>query len=90
MDSWRIKPPWLFTFSKNVTLPKGKYYIFYTSGEFSHKPNIPFTIVFTFILKTTNKEKGGDGLVFRVRVVASSDDDDAVEEMIGWVYGGFD
>ena len=49
-----------------------------------------FKEVFTFILKTIIKEKKGNDLVFRVRVVASSNDDDAAEEMIGWVYGGFD
>ena len=49
-----------------------------------------FKEVFTFILKTIIKEKKGNDLVFRVRVVASSNDDDAVEEMIGRVYGCFD
>lgn len=49
-----------------------------------------FKQVFTFILNTTIKEKEGNELVFRVRFVASSNDDDAVEEMIGRVYGCFD
>ena len=45
-----------------------------------------FKQVFTYILNTTIKEKEGNDLVFRVRVVASSDYDDAVEEMREIIY----